>query len=111
MLDYSVFLECMDRFLSCTVSLFIQCNMLFSPLDCHKEITTPDLPGQSGLLSCEVSGCTRVDCCMNAPLIGRGIHTFLHIEECSFKMTVGIERLSVVIDLTNYDWGKFETIY
>jgi hypothetical protein len=42
---------------------------------------------------------------VDVDFIPRSFGFYLHIDPCTFEMTVGIERFRRNISLTNYHWG------
>ncbi|KAJ8320501.1 hypothetical protein KUTeg_002088 [Tegillarca granosa] len=41
------------------------------------------------------SKCTRVDCCVDVGFLGKSFHGFIHLDPCNFRLSVGVEKLSI----------------
>lgn len=66
--------------------------------------TLPTLPTS---IICSLSDtCTGVDCCVDVELLGRSIHTYVDIDPCYYRMTVGLERMEFNTSLVDYTWGS-----
>eukprot|EP00105_Crassostrea_gigas_P044578 XP_019928726.1 PREDICTED: uncharacterized protein LOC105342845 [Crassostrea gigas] len=50
--------------------------------------------------------CTGVRCCSDIPLLDRSINTWLIIDHCNYKLSVGFEKLSINVSLRDYEMGK-----
>ncbi|KAL3873866.1 hypothetical protein ACJMK2_036950, partial [Sinanodonta woodiana] len=55
--------------------------------------------------------CTGVECCTFVNTVGMTFRTFLHLDPCTYRLSIGIEELQFNISLLNYDWGKKKTFY
>lgn len=52
--------------------------------------------------------CTALDCCIEVDRIKRQLRTYIDIDTCNYKLTVGIEKLYLEYSLVDYQWGKKE---
>ena len=50
--------------------------------------------------------CTGVRCCSDLPLLGRSINTWLILDHCNYKLSVGFEKFSINVSLHDYDLGS-----
>ena len=50
--------------------------------------------------------CTGVRCCSDVPLLGRSINTWLILDHCNYKLSVGFEKFSINVSLHDYDLGS-----
>ncbi|KAL3873935.1 hypothetical protein ACJMK2_037012, partial [Sinanodonta woodiana] len=55
--------------------------------------------------------CTGVECCTFVHTVDRTFRTFLHLDPCTYRLSIGIEELQFNISLLNYDWGEKKTFY
>ncbi|XP_033724553.1 uncharacterized protein LOC117314596 [Pecten maximus] len=77
-----------------------------------------DLPTLVDAMTCNLydtidpnTGCTSVRCCTDVALIGRSIYTYVTVDPCNFKLTVGIEKFTLVIGLLDYVYGTIGHTY
>ncbi|VDH92137.1 Hypothetical predicted protein [Mytilus galloprovincialis] len=76
--------------------------------DCQKEVTLIALKEST---ACHLYDfCTGITCCTNVEMIGRSINTYLTLDPCNKRMSIGIEKFTVNISLLNYNYGKQEHI-
>ncbi|XP_076086925.1 uncharacterized protein LOC143057500 [Mytilus galloprovincialis] len=76
--------------------------------DCQKEVTLIALDEST---ACHLYDfCTGITCCTNVEMIGRSINTYLTLDPCNKRMSIGIEKFTVNISLLNYNFGKQEHI-
>jgi hypothetical protein len=54
--------------------------------------------------------CTGVRCCTEVGFIRQSLNTFLIIDNCNYKLAVGIEKLEVNTSLHSYVYGTTETV-
>lgn len=54
--------------------------------------------------------CTGVRCCSEVGFIRQSLNTFLIIDNCNYKLAVGIEKLVVNSSLHSYVYGTTETV-
>ncbi|VDI33335.1 Hypothetical predicted protein, partial [Mytilus galloprovincialis] len=77
-------------------------------IGCQKEITMVELDKST---ACHLYDyCTGITCCTTVEMIGRSINTYLTLDPCNKRMSIGIEKLTVNISLFDYDFGKQEHI-
>ncbi|XP_052083604.1 uncharacterized protein LOC127720904 [Mytilus californianus] len=77
-------------------------------IGCQKEITMVELDEST---ACHLYDyCTGITCCTTVEMIGRSINTYLTLDPCNKRMSIGIEKFTVNISLFDYDYGKQEHI-
>ncbi|VDI03913.1 Hypothetical predicted protein, partial [Mytilus galloprovincialis] len=77
-------------------------------IDCQKEVTVKALDEST---ACHLYDyCTGITCCTTVEMIGRSINTYLTLDPCNRKMSIGIEKFTINISLFDYDYGKQEHI-
>lgn len=54
--------------------------------------------------------CTGVRCCSDLALLGRSINSWLILDHCNYKLSVGFEKFSVNVSLHTYSFGEEQTI-
>ena len=54
--------------------------------------------------------CTGVRCCSDVDVISRSLNTYLTIDTCSQRMSVGVEKFSVNVSLVGYQYGTKERV-
>ncbi|VDI15760.1 Hypothetical predicted protein [Mytilus galloprovincialis] len=76
---------------------------------CTKTLNLPQIPEPT---TCYLdSSCTKVECCVDVDFIPYSFHTYLDIDPCKQRITVGIEKFHRNISLTNYQWGVQESFW
>lgn len=71
---------------------------------CDQYISLGSIPDGS---TCHLYDfCTGVRCCSDIPLLDRSINTWLIIDHCNYKLSVGFEKLSINVSLRDYEMGK-----
>ena len=50
--------------------------------------------------------CTGVRCCTEVPILGRSINSWLMLDHCNYKLSVGFEKFSVNVSLSTYTFGE-----
>lgn len=95
------------QFLVYVVTSHMSC--LFS--DCPLQMS--NLPAITGSASCHITSlCTGIYCCIEDDgITSRSYQTYVNIDPCKFKMTVGIEKLTFSVLLFDYEQGKEEKLY
>ncbi|KAJ8320500.1 LOW QUALITY PROTEIN: hypothetical protein KUTeg_002087 [Tegillarca granosa] len=82
------------------------CNRSEIENNCPLTVNTPSLPSN---MSCTLSNkCTDVNCCFDVERLDTSWNAYVDIDPCKFKMTIGIERKSYVIELFDYKWGTWD---
>ena len=56
------------------------------------------------------SFCTGVTCCSDLPQLQRSFNTWLILDHCNFKLSVGIEQFSLNISLHDFKFGRKEMV-
>ncbi|VDI06314.1 Hypothetical predicted protein [Mytilus galloprovincialis] len=75
---------------------------------CPKPVSLSPLPNNT---FCHLYDyCTGVTCCSDVELIGRTIKTYVSLDPCNRKMSIGIEKLSVNTSLFDYHFGSIERV-
>jgi hypothetical protein len=65
-----------------------------------------------GPISCHLSStCMDIECCIDTNILPRTILTFLKIDACQQKLTIGIEKFKFELNLVNYDYGEQEQFW
>ncbi|KAK3612537.1 hypothetical protein CHS0354_024514 [Potamilus streckersoni] len=73
---------------------------------CPANLTTKAL---NDSIACHIPEyCTGIDCCINVNLLQRSFRTYLFLDACDFKLTVGIEKRKFEVLLFGYQWGSPE---
>ncbi|XP_052081233.1 uncharacterized protein LOC127719257 [Mytilus californianus] len=75
---------------------------------CQKEVNT--IPLDQSTVCHLYDYCTGITCCTDVDIIGRSINTFVTLDPCNRRMSIGIEKLTVNISLFDYEFGKQEHI-
>ncbi|KAK3101942.1 hypothetical protein FSP39_007535 [Pinctada imbricata] len=74
--------------------------------ECPSPSTLPTISGNS---KCQVtSECTKINCCLDVPLLGRTFSFYLHIDACYNTLSVGIEKQYRKHSLIGYSFGTVE---
>ncbi|XP_076116682.1 uncharacterized protein LOC143084161 [Mytilus galloprovincialis] len=74
--------------------------------DCPLNMTLPKIHSS---VSCYIPDyCTGISCCIEVGKIGKSFSTYALMDACNWKLSVGIEKRSFNISLSNYEWGKKE---
>ncbi|VDI08519.1 Hypothetical predicted protein [Mytilus galloprovincialis] len=76
--------------------------------DCQKEVTLIALDESTACYLYD--SCTGISCCTTVEMIGRSINTYLTLDPCNKRMSIGIEKFTVNISLFDYNFGKQEHI-
>jgi hypothetical protein len=72
--------------------------------ECPAELTLEPLPSGIG---CYISDmCTAIRCCLEVDIIKTSVQFYITIDGCEKQITVGIEQLNTVKDISNYKFGK-----
>ncbi|VDI38368.1 Hypothetical predicted protein [Mytilus galloprovincialis] len=83
-----------------------QCNVASNPFvnECTSSYLTLTLPSS---VSCVIPpSCSALSCCMDVQLISRAIMYEIHIDPCTYTMSLTIEKLHVKISLLKYTIGE-----
>ncbi|CAC5409208.1 unnamed protein product [Mytilus coruscus] len=72
--------------------------------ECTSSYLTLTLPSS---VSCVIPpSCSALSCCMDFQLISRAIMYEIHIDPCTYTMSLTLEKLHVKISLLKYTWGE-----
>ena len=75
-----------------------------SLVDCPKDVQLTNLTGQAAV--CHLSYlCAEVQCCLRVDSISRTLQTELSLDPCSQVMLIKLERLSIKVDLLDFQFG------
>ena len=55
--------------------------------------------------------CTGINCCVEVGKIGKSFNAYALLDGCNWKLSVGVEKRSFNISLTEYEWGKQNVYY
>ncbi|XP_063420822.1 uncharacterized protein LOC134706043 [Mytilus trossulus] len=75
---------------------------------CQKEVNT--IPLDQSTVCHLYDYCTGVTCCTDVDIIGRSINTYVTLDPCNRRLSLGIEKYTVNISLFDYAFGKQEHI-
>ena len=79
---------------------------LYLIADCPSELTLPPLPSGIG---CYISDmCTAVRCCLEIDTIKTSAQFYVTVDGCEKQLTVGIEQMSTVKDISDYKFGMIK---
>ncbi|KAK3102203.1 hypothetical protein FSP39_009587 [Pinctada imbricata] len=74
--------------------------------ECYIPSMLPTIIGNS---ACQVtSECTKINCCLDVPLLNRTFSFYLHIDACYKTLSVGIEKQVRKHSLIGYSFGTVE---
>ncbi|CAG2196994.1 unnamed protein product [Mytilus edulis] len=63
------------------------------------------LPSVPNTMSCHLTDtCTGIDCCIDVEQISRSINVYIKLDACNYKLTAGIEKLTLDVPLLNYEF-------
>ncbi|CAC5375019.1 unnamed protein product [Mytilus coruscus] len=82
------------------------CNVSTNPFvnECTSSYLTLTLPSS---VSCVIPpSCSALSCCMDVQLISRAMMYEIHIDPCTYTMSLTIEKLHVKMSLLKYIWGE-----
>lgn len=83
-------------------------NYFMYTLGCDQYVTLGGVPAGT---TCHLYDfCTGVRCCSDIPLLDRSINTWLILDHCNYKLSVGFEKLSINVSLHDYEMGKEEDV-
>ncbi|KAK3612536.1 hypothetical protein CHS0354_024513, partial [Potamilus streckersoni] len=76
--------------------------------ECPRKV---ELPSLNDHIRCKVADyCTGVKCCVYVPQISYSFSTYLFIDTCDLKLSIGVEKLKYNISLNDYQYGEVDSI-
>ncbi|XP_060573589.1 uncharacterized protein LOC132731425, partial [Ruditapes philippinarum] len=77
--------------------------------ECPSELSLAPLPSGIG---CYISDmCTAIRCCLEVDIIKTSVQFYVTVDGCEKQLTVGIEQMNTVKDISGYKFGSWDRFY
>ncbi|CAG2257233.1 unnamed protein product [Mytilus edulis] len=76
------------------------------PTYCTETITS--LRKLDNTTTCHLlSTCTGIECCSTSDSLGLTLNSYVYIDPCNYRLSIGIEQIQLNYSLVDYNWGEW----
>ncbi|CAC5374575.1 unnamed protein product [Mytilus coruscus] len=74
--------------------------------DCTETITA--LRMLDNTTTCHLlSTCTGIECCSTSESLGLTLNSYVYLDPCNYRLSIGIEQIQLNYSLVDYNWGEW----